>query len=180
MRPGVLFALGTVLYLETFGAFASVICDSKHDSTTNGTATPEQSPIQLIDLTEDCVASISTSGSNEHQIKKKSGAVALTVTYFGTPLSNAQHCVDQLRSIIDQCFTRQGVNGGISHTTEALYDIHEHKRSEDLEERAGTSTIQARSVDDRLSDERDVPELIGHDNTDEETSNDDKSSSKTR
>src|SRR4051812_40203927 len=116
MRSILLPTLGAVLSLGASGAFASVICDTKHGPGINSTDASIPSARLLAEVTKHCIKGVCATGGNEGLITEHCGPVMLTITHLGAPLSDVRDCIGQFGSIIDQCITTKGVHGGISQT----------------------------------------------------------------
>jgi hypothetical protein len=169
MWASVLVAFGAILHLKNFGAFASVICDRKHSPTTNSTDTTNKSFDYLKDVTEGCVTSICSPGRNKGRTKKQCGPVVLSVTYFDDPTSDSGRCIGLFNSLIEQCITKQGAQGGTSRTTDALYSIEEfHAAGGEGDNHPGIAKLHDRAANYILSVGEGISRFIGADNVDSE------------
>jgi hypothetical protein len=131
MHFALLFALGLIFSVDTSGATANVICDSKHGSTNNSTDISQNDIGSLKHIAENCAAKICASEANENTITRRCGPVVLSITHSRPRTSDAGSCVGQFQRIIDQCITDHSVAGGISQTPEVLYDIDDSVQGSD-------------------------------------------------
>jgi hypothetical protein len=113
MRIGLLPTLGVALSLQAAGALGDVICDSKPDASMQFAAGNNE--LCLEHFCKDL-------GSNSPAVAH-CGEVMFSVTNLGAEPTEAE-CLAQIKSILGECLTTKAVQGGISQTSGALYEVY--------------------------------------------------------
>ncbi|CAI6332757.1 unnamed protein product [Periconia digitata] len=118
MRSFFIPALTAVASLGIPGALASVTCDQGSGSDSK----PLLDARELIDTTQECIQNLCAT-KEEGITTKQCGPLVVSVARLTALPSNAEECMIQLNSIINECISTESTSGGFSGTKDALYDI---------------------------------------------------------
>jgi hypothetical protein len=113
MRAGLLPNLGVALSLLATGALGNVICDSKPDASMNHAA-------ERIEL---CLEHFCEAPGTKNPAVVHCEQIVFSVTKLDAAPTEAG-CLAQFKSIIGDCLTAKGVQGGILQAPEALYEVY--------------------------------------------------------
>ncbi|PSN70699.1 hypothetical protein BS50DRAFT_584296 [Corynespora cassiicola Philippines] len=116
MRFTLPLALGAFFKFGATKAIHDVVCDS--------TSTDRHTSVaSLVETAGNCIQDICTTTSDEYPTTKHCGPLLLTINHLNDQPFDYEHCILGFQTILDQCITAEAINGGISQTQRAFYDI---------------------------------------------------------